>query len=206
MVVAVSATTLVSFVDAVVLGAGWLFTAGLVVRLRCRLHTDGLTGLANRDGLIQVFKRACRSHAAAVGVLLLDLDKFKQINDQHGHAAGNIVLRHVAAQLGAVIKRGELAVRLHGDEYVVLLGRLPIGQAGMQAADERAATVAAAVACPVVIDGALVRVSASVGVAVCARAHADLSGLLRAADQRMYARKRATAATGHAVGADGGGR
>lgn len=185
--------TLLNVAEAAAIGLttpGLLVTSWRAHRLTRRLHTDQLTGLANRDALIRAFTRARRREAAgAVGVLLLDLDGFKQINDQHGHDVGNQVLRHVAAQLATVAGRDELPVRLHGDEFAVLLRRLPAGRHAQIVADSRAQVIRAVTAWPTRISGVEITATASVGAAVCATGHADLPALLRAADQRMYAAK-----------------
>lgn len=185
--------TLLNVVEAVAVGLtapGLLITSWRAHRLTCRLHTDQLTSLANRDALVRAFTRTRRREAAgAVGVLLLDLDGSKQINDQHGHDIGNQVLRHVAAQLAAVAGRDELPVRLHGDEFAVLLGRLPAGRHAQVVADSRAQVVRAVTAWPARVGGVEITATASVGAAVCSTSHADLPALLRAADQRMYAAK-----------------
>jgi diguanylate cyclase (GGDEF)-like protein len=127
-----------------------------------------------------------------VGLLLLDLDRYKQVNDLHGHATGDAVLRHAAGHLAGAVGDAGLAVRLHGDEFAVLLPRLPAGRPGQQAAHRVAKRVGAALADPVVLGGVVHEVTASVGVAVCPRSAADLSVLLRVADQRMYTNKRTT--------------
>lgn len=185
-------TTILTWVLLVALAAGWALTARLAVSWWHRLHTDPLTGLANRDALARAFGRAAR-RSAAVGVLLLDLDEFKAINDRHGHDVGNHVLRHVATRLAATAGPGTLAVRLHGDEFAVLLPNLAPGQAGLDAAHNWAAAIAAALATPVSLPGHALRITASVGAAVAPAHTADLSLLLRIADQRMYATKTANA-------------
>lgn len=189
---------MIALIGAILLPAVWagpptvgcVIAVVQVVRLRRRLLIDRLTGLANQDALLRVFARARRRGGDAVGVVLLDLDRFKEVNDWHGHAVGNAVLRHVATQLAAEMVGSELAVRLHGDEFAVLLTRLPDGAAGQQVARRVAERVRAAVAKPVLVGGVVCGVTVSVGIAVCPWAHADLLALLRVADQRMYAAKR----------------
>lgn len=186
-------TTILTFVLFVALAAGWAVTARLAVLWWRRLHTDRLTGLPNRDALTRAFARATR-RGFAVGLLLIDLDKFKAVNDTYGHEAGNQLLRAVARQLGyacAFVGTGALPVRLHGDEFAVLLPDLPPGQGGLEAAQRCGSQVAAAIGCAVVERPEhTLRASASVGTAVAATWSADLPLLMRVADQRMYAAKK----------------
>lgn len=186
-------STTLTYVLLVDLAAGWVVTARLAVSWWHRLHTDTLTGLANRDALARAFRRATR-RSLAVGVLLLDLDEFKAINDRHGHNVGNQVLRHVATRLALAAGPGALPVRLHGDEFAVLLPILAPGQAGLDAAQHRAAGIVAAIGTAADLPGHTLRITASVGAAVAPAHTADLSLLLRVADQRMYAIKATNAA------------
>jgi diguanylate cyclase (GGDEF)-like protein len=174
-----------------VAAAGWALSASVMWRLRRQLRTDRLTGLPNRDALVEEFARATRrARRAAVGVVLLDLDGFKQVNDTHGHAAGNAVLQHVADRLTTVATDcRDLPARLHGDEFAVLVSDLPAGAGGLEVAHRRAARLAAAIGTPMDWAGREIAASASVGVAVAPAEHADLSILLHVADQRMYAHK-----------------
>lgn len=170
---------------------GWWRATRTTARLRVRLHTDPLTCLVNRDGLATRLADApVVPGAASVGLLLLDLDSFKQVNDTFGHAEGNTVLRHVAAQLSAVCGPGEVPVRLHGDEFAVLLPALPAGQAGHLAAMDRAIAIRAAIAEPLLTTRTCHTITASVGAAVQSRTSADLARLLAEADAAMYAAKR----------------
>lgn len=175
--------------DAVITGLVVVETFGLTAlylharRLLQRLRTDELTGLGNRAALIRAYRRL-RARPGLAGVLLLDLDGFKQVNDRHGHRAGDRLLRAVAARLTTACRPGEMAVRLHGDEFVVLLG--PTGPARAAARRDALHT---ALAGSYRVDGLMVRASASVGVAVAPHG-VGLGELLRAADQDMYAIKR----------------
>ena len=178
---------------------GWLAfgAAASAARGYARLlRTDRLTGLANRDGMARAFDRAGR-RGPAVGVLLVDLDRFKQVNDTHGHEVGNRVLRHAARQIALAAGPGGLAVRLHGDEFAVLLTGLPLGAAGQRIAERVAVEVAYFLACP--LPGLDLVVTGSVGLAIAPAGTATLSALLRAADQRMYATKNTPRRTTHAA-------
>ncbi|GAA4924961.1 GGDEF domain-containing protein [Actinoplanes utahensis] len=140
---------------------------------------DALTGLANRV----LLQRRLAASTEPVGMLLIDLDGFKEINDQHGHHTGDLVLQEVATRLTGLLGAGELAARLGGDEFAVLLPG-----AGTESAGRLAEQVAAVVAEPMPIDGRVLRVGASVGVSAGTPGAGDT--LLRAADAAMYERKR----------------
>lgn len=165
--------------------AGWALTARRLARLRAQLHTDRLTGLANREGLAHRLKDV-RHGASAVGLLLIDLDQFKQINDLHGHDEGNRVLVRVGARLRAASSPVELAVRLHGDEFALLLGALSAGPAGHRTAASRIDAVRRALAQPLATGRTTHAITASVGGAVLPGEAAELSSLLAHADASMY--------------------
>ncbi|MGY1755434.1 putative bifunctional diguanylate cyclase/phosphodiesterase [Geodermatophilus sp. SYSU D00803] len=151
------------------------------------LH-DGLTGLANRalfiDRVGQALRRTVRGGGSAA-VLSLDLDGFKAVNDSLGHAAGDALLREVAARLRGAVRADDTVARLGGDEFAVL-----VEQAG--AADDEAMVTAARVldvlARPVALPGGPVTVSAGVGVAVGRGAVAG-DALVGDADLALYAAK-----------------
>ncbi|MDR7300401.1 GGDEF domain-containing protein [Haloactinomyces albus] len=160
---------------------GWASIATTAAMLyRRRLHTDTLTGLGNRTALHRTARRE-RFTCGLVGLLMVDLDQFKAINDTHGHPFGNKVLAAVAAQLDDATHPGERAVRLHGDEFAVWLG--PVS--GSTAAEHRADQLAEALAEPIWVDGQRLTALGSVGLAV-APAATDLAELLGHADAHMY--------------------
>jgi diguanylate cyclase (GGDEF)-like protein len=164
--------------------------AGYAALLHHRLHTDTTTGLANRNALRRQAHHAGRHRHGSVGLLLLDLDRFKQINDTHGHPTGTAVLVELAERLAEATRPGELPVRLHGDEFALWLGHLPTGQAGRDVAEQRAGEVAAALAGPVRVDGLTLTVTTSIGAHTAPAHRVSLSGLLAAADAAMYQAKR----------------
>ncbi|MCX2728937.1 GGDEF domain-containing protein [Saccharopolyspora sp. NFXS83] len=165
--------------------AGWAAIAtATAATLHRRLHTDEMTGLGNRAALRRHARRYRR--CGLVGALLIDLDQFKAINDTHGHDFGNDVLTAVAARLAENTAPGERAVRLHGDEFALHLGRV----AHHAVAQHRADQIAQALAEPLHVRGRRLTALGSVGLAV-AEAGAPLGELLGAADRRMYRAKHA---------------
>jgi diguanylate cyclase (GGDEF)-like protein len=179
---------IVAAVPAGALAAALTVTTQYACRLRRRVYHDPATGLANRDALARRVRQV-RRYATQIGLLLMDLDDFKHINDRHGHQIGNQVIREVADRLRATALPGELAVRLHGDEFVLLLGAVPSGKAGRRAARLRADAVAAAITDPITTPRGQITVTGSVGAAALPVAAADLSGLLTVADDAMYRAK-----------------
>ncbi|MCU1693036.1 MAG: hypothetical protein JWM64_2127 [Frankiales bacterium] len=146
-------------------------------------HVDGLTGLVNRSAVTRLLDRACR--VGGWGLLFLDVDDFKRVNDVHGHATGDLALREVAARVRSALRPEDLPGRWAGDELVVLLP----GCATSDAVAEVGRRVQAAVAAPFRVDGLPVRLSVSVG-ATLVQAGSDPVQVLRAADCAMYADKR----------------
>nr|WP_228384499.1 EAL domain-containing protein [Rhodocyclus gracilis] len=153
-------------------------------------HYDTLTGVPNRrllaDRLGQAIARAHRSERP-VAVCYLDLDGFKPVNDTHGHGAGDRLLIEITARLKGLLRADDTLARLGGDEFVLLITDLP-GSEECHAVLNR---VLAAVSAPVAIDGAMISVSASIGVTLSPPDVDDADTLLRHADQAMYRAKEA---------------
>ena len=154
-------------------------------------HHDSLTGLPNRllleDRLHQAIAQNQRAKTA-VAVCYLDLDGFKQVNDQFGHEAGDQVLVEVAKRLNACVRGGDTVARLGGDEFVVLLSSLVDDEEYRQILDRLLQTVSAPYA---VRDGEHTLVSASIGVTLFPNDRVDPDMLLRHADHAMYSAKEA---------------
>jgi diguanylate cyclase (GGDEF)-like protein len=150
---------------------------------------DPLTGLVNRRGLDRVLREAGES-GEALGLLLLDLDGFKLINDRHGHQAGDDLLKQAAMRLKGVVRPGDSVARLGGDEFALVVRGVEDPVALSEVAD-RAVSVMMA---PFMLMGQLVTVGASVGVSV--KSEQDSTSwtaevMTRAADQALYGAKRA---------------
>jgi diguanylate cyclase (GGDEF)-like protein len=149
---------------------------------------DPLTGLLNRRGLDRVLGEASES-GGALGLLLLDLDGFKLINDRHGHQAGDDLLK-VAMRLKGVVRPGDIVARLGGDEFALLIRGIEDAVVLSEVADRAVSVVMA----PFMLMGQLVTVGASVGVSVKSEresVHWSAEVLTRAADQALYGAKRA---------------
>jgi diguanylate cyclase (GGDEF)-like protein len=149
-----------------------------------------LTGLPNRVRFLRRLDEllAARQGAAAVAVLFLDLDGFKPVNDRHGHAAGDHMLAVIAERIRGAIRTSDLAARLGGDEFVVAV---PLADANGDLVVRRmSAALRAAIAEPVDYRGQRLRVTVSIGAALCPHDAATAGELLHQADQDMYASKR----------------
>ena len=150
---------------------------------------DGLTGLPNRSCFHAALHRSLGAGEAGSGasvVLFIDVDDFKAVNDTHGHAVGDELLRRFARRLRDQVRDTDLVARLGGDEFAVLLRQARAGCALALAHD-----LAERLSRPYEIDGLRIVVSASIGLASDPGAGAtDAAGLLKAADEAMYRAKK----------------
>ncbi len=157
--------------------------------LRQRAERDVLTGLPNRalffDRLDGAVARARRS-GKPMALLYLDVDRFKSINDLHGHAAGDTLLQTAAERLVAAVRGTDTVARLSGDEFTVILENL-VDRLDAAAVAEK---LVEAMRAPVVVGTGTVSVSTSVGIAVLEPGDADGAALLRRADDALYDAKR----------------
>lgn len=157
-------------------------------RLLDLASTDGLTGLANRMKLTEVFERE-RSHALRdnkpLSLVVLDLDHFKRINDQFGHDGGDQVLRHVADLLPGRLRETDLLCRLGGEEFALLLPGANLDQAAELADTLRQYLCDT----PLQRNHDSIKLTFSAGVAALGEDGATLNELLLTADRRMYEAK-----------------
>ncbi|MEH6491464.1 GGDEF domain-containing protein [Halopseudomonas sp.] len=151
--------------------------------------TDSLTGIANRMRLNEEFQRL-RSQSErsgmALSLVVLDLDFFKRVNDQYGHDVGDKALQHAAALLASRLRGSDLACRLGGEEFALLLLGADHAQAARLADQLRQQLYAAPLR---VAGGSTLQISFSGGVATLGQDGDDLSALLKVADRRMYEAK-----------------
>ena len=128
--------------------------------LERQAQTDALTGLANRRGFGEALTRSAAAHAQAaqISLLVIDIDHFKRVNDRHGHAAGDLILQHVATLVAKVAGGGAIVSRFGGEEFVVALRGYDLARAGTIAERIRIAIAA-------MLGPALPRITVSIGVA-----------------------------------------
>jgi diguanylate cyclase (GGDEF)-like protein len=179
------------------LAAGALLAAGVRAQLAARLlermaeqrlvaaATDELTGLPNRralyaEGHTRLAEPGCRRQA----LLMLDLDRFKEVNDKLGHRAGDQLLIQMGARLQENLRGDDALARLGGDEFAVLLD-----DAGHDEAVHAAARLSAAVGEPLIVEDTSLSIGVSIGIALFPDDGPDLSALLRKADIAMYKAK-----------------
>jgi diguanylate cyclase (GGDEF)-like protein len=152
---------------------------------------DPLTGLPNRKALLAEVAEQLHVHAelaakgapdAQLALLLIDLDRFKNVNDALGHAVGDRLLIEVSARLAEAVRDGELLARLGGDEFAILTTRLT----GLDDARAAAERLARALAEPVPLDGLPLDVAGSIGIAIFPEHGDDFATLMRHADVAMY--------------------
>lgn len=151
---------------------------------------DTLTGLPNRalvtDRLSQALASA-RREGHSVALLYIDLDRFKPVNDTHGHAVGDLLLREAAQRMRDCVRESDTVGRFGGDEFVVLLPRVEVSDDALRVAEK----IRSALASPFLVSGLRLEVSSSIGVALYPEDGRSESSLLLGADRAMYEAKRA---------------
>ena len=152
---------------------------------------DPLTGLPNRRVFAETLDKAlARSARSSIGqaVMIVDLDRFKPVNDVHGHATGDEVLREIATRLGKLARKGDAVARLGGDEFGFVL-ECVAREDPISAAAALGDRIIASVEKPIMVGAQQIEVGASIGIAICPTDGTDQETLLRAADMAMYRAK-----------------
>ena len=157
-------------------------------------ETDALTGLLNRRGLRSSYQQM--QSTDGFGLLVVDLDGFKQINDRHGHPAGDAVLVEVARRLSSLVRNGDAVCRTGGDEFILIIP----GSATV--IEEIAARVVEGVRPPIAIGTAEVSVNVSIGGTWSPDKTGDVERLIGFADKQLYAAKAAGKDTWRITGAE----
>jgi diguanylate cyclase (GGDEF)-like protein len=158
-----------------------------ITDLEVRVDIDPLTDTLNRRGFERELKRSLayvKRYGTSAALIYVDLDQFKPVNDRHGHAAGDAVLKAIAAALVRSVRASDLVARIGGDEFAVLLWNVD----GAAAAAKAAGLEAAVYSTPVQWGASTLVVGASAGVALLGALDAPADVLARA-DVAMYARK-----------------
>ena len=157
-------------------------------RLDRLAHHDQLTGLPNRHFLtvhLPLALEEARKTRTPLAVLFLDLDRFKHVNDTHGHEVGDKLLQEVAQRIQASVRADDIVVRMGGDEFVVILNKV----ATIEQANETAARILANLTVPLVVAGKPLVTTVSIGLSLYPRDGDDVGALLRHSDTAMYQAK-----------------
>lgn len=153
---------------------------------------DMLTNLPNRASFDESFELSLKNsqkHKHALAIIYIDLDKFKPVNDTHGHSVGDQVLIHAARRIKSCLRDQDLACRVGGDEFIALTAEHPSVQTARTVAVAIAERLREELAKPFAVEKLQLTISASIGIAIYPE-HAEASGdLLRCADHAMYEAK-----------------
>lgn len=160
------------------------------LRLQGLAQVDALTGLLNRAGfdarLAQAMSASARTRSL-MAVMYLDIDRFKSINDAHGHAVGDAVIRTFALRLKQALRTADTVARLGGDEFTVILENVPQRELAAAVADK----ILEVMAQPITLDGLELQISTSMGLALHDGGIATPAELLKRADGQLYRAKHA---------------
>jgi diguanylate cyclase (GGDEF)-like protein len=154
-------------------------------RFRQMAMHDALTGLATRSLLqdrLDIAVESVRRRKTGLALFMLDVDKFKHVNDRYGHQAGDEVLRVTACRLLEAVRKSDTVARFGGDEFVVLLPDI----SEPQAAEKIAANIVQKLGVPILFKERLVPVSVSLGICIAFAAELDADTLMRNADAALY--------------------
>ncbi|MFA6955620.1 MAG: diguanylate cyclase [Thermoanaerobaculia bacterium] len=158
-------------------------------KIAYQAHHDPLTGLQNRASFIEQLETAmahARRNDTRLGLLYIDLDEFKPINDSLGHAAGDALLREVASRLRESVRRTDIVGRMGGDEFIVLLNPIKHDDDAPMVADKTLRSIVE----PFEHEGRTMQITASIGIAIYPQDGDDSDSFIAAADRTMYESKR----------------
>ena len=148
-------------------------------------YHDVLTGLANRKQLDASFKLAlalAKRHKAHIAVMFMDLDQFKQVNDNYGHEIGDLLLVEIADRLKSSVRESDILVRLGGDEFIVVLTEIKNVDQSVLVAKKILKNIEK----PMHIEEKTINITASIGISIYPQDDLDLKNLLKFADQALY--------------------
>lgn len=161
--------------------------------IKAQASRDALTGLANRRAFDRMLAKLAVAAAdndlapAPVGLLLIDLDRFKDVNDTFGHPAGDAVLKAVAGRLTSCVRKSDLAARIGGDEFAVIVKDVTDLEPVARLADR----IVDAMVKPIGVEGGTLSISVSIGGAHCITDRCTVDDLTARADEALYAAKEA---------------
>lgn len=161
----------------------------MMQRMAHMAHHDTLTGLPNRASFTEHLNQAIvlsQREEHALAVLFLDLDKFKPVNDQHGHAIGDLLLQQVANRIRQCLRDADVVGRIGGDEFVVLLQNIHHVANAQQTAEK----ICESLGMPYQVDGKTLHIGVSIGIAVYPLHGNNAMQLVRYADEAMYEAKK----------------
>lgn len=157
-------------------------------RIQFLAHHDTLTQLPNRLMMMDRLEHmlaAAKRHAKMVGVLFIDLDNFKTVNDSLGHHAGDELLKRVAGRIQSCLRAADMVARLGGDEFLVVVSDLALAEDVVPVAEKLLSAVAESFS----IEGHIITVSPSIGISIFPRDGNDRDALIKNADAAMYLAK-----------------
>lgn len=166
-----------------------IHTSSLQGKIRYLAHYDSLTGLLNRALLMDHLQTSidrCDRYEQSCSLLYIDVDNFKQVNDNYGHEAGDILLKTVSSRILKHCRSTDSAARLGGDEFAILLEQIDRKNTGITAEK-----ILRAVSEPVLLDGIPFEISLSIGIAHYPHTASNARELIRQADEAMYRAKHA---------------
>jgi diguanylate cyclase (GGDEF)-like protein len=164
-----------------------------IEELQQSAHEDALTGLLNRRGFEHAFMRTIaylKRYGGSAALLYLDLDRFKPVNDKHGHAAGDVVLQEISRLIVSGVRASDIVARVGGDEIAVLLLNIDVAQTEAKARSLEARVAGAEFE----VSGVLLDVGLSAGSTMLS-GDDEIESAMKRADTSMYARKKARKAS-----------